>query len=246
MDYERYRVLFEQLGDLGFERGRIIMGITVGVLMIPKAYKDRKKLEVLAKLIGEEEGFGDDALHLEARRSLLPLLEKAHKAGEVVTEEEVLDGIMGIIALRDTCVWTNDFDGVTCFERMETGYDWVQGEDHAKSVDATLALLSQTTEGDACIAEFRALWERAKLTLPDEAVTYDITNNLGERLRLEGSYEESKVIHLAALERRRRVLGDEHKKTLGSLHNMGAVLQHIEDYEGALDYYQQALRVSLG
>ena len=37
------------------------------------------------KPTGREEGFGDDALHLEAMRSLLPLLEKVHETGEGVT-----------------------------------------------------------------------------------------------------------------------------------------------------------------
>ena len=45
------------------------------------------------------------------------------------------------------------------------------------------------------------------------------------------------------MEGRRRVLGEEHKKTLASLTNMGVLLDNMEDYEGALDYYQQALRV---
>ena len=71
MGGERYRVLFEQLSDLGFERGKDVRSITVGVLMILRAYKDRKKLEALAKLTGKEEGFGDYALHLEARRRVL-------------------------------------------------------------------------------------------------------------------------------------------------------------------------------
>ena len=70
------------LGDLGFERGRGVTSITVGVLMILRAYKDRKKLEALAKVSGEDEGSGDYALHLGARRSLLPLLDRAHEAGE--------------------------------------------------------------------------------------------------------------------------------------------------------------------
>ena len=43
-------------------------------------------------------------------------------------------------------------------------------------------------------------------------------------------------------EGRRRVLGEEHKKTLGTLNNMGYLLQHMEDYEGALDYFHQSLR----
>ena len=61
--------------------------------MILRSYKDRKKLEELARLSGEEGGFGDYALHLEAMRSLLPLLERAHEAGKGVTEEEVIDGV---------------------------------------------------------------------------------------------------------------------------------------------------------
>ena len=34
-----------------------VTSITVGVLMALRSYKDRKKLEVLAKLTGREEGF---------------------------------------------------------------------------------------------------------------------------------------------------------------------------------------------
>ena len=83
-------MLLEQLGNLGFERGNGVTSITVGVLMVLRSYKDRKKLEALAKLSGMDEGFNDRVLHLEARRGLLPLLERAHEAGEGVTEEEVL------------------------------------------------------------------------------------------------------------------------------------------------------------
>ena len=54
MGGERCRVLFEQFVDLGLERGKGVIGITVGILMILRAYKNRKKL---AKLTGwEEEG----------------------------------------------------------------------------------------------------------------------------------------------------------------------------------------------
>ena len=79
---ERYRLLFEQLRNLGFEGGKGVTSITVGVLIILRSYKDRKKLEELAKLSGQEEGFDDRALHLEARRSLQWLVERAHEAGE--------------------------------------------------------------------------------------------------------------------------------------------------------------------
>ena len=67
------------------------------------------------------------------------------------------------------------------------------------------------------------------------------TSRLGEGLSEKGKYEEAKVFYLAALEGQRRVLGDEHKNTLASLHNMGRLLYSMEDYEGALAYNQQAL-----
>ena len=57
----------------------------------------------------------------------------------------------------------------------------------------------------------------------------------------KGKFEEPKALYLIALEDRNRVLGAEHKKTLGTLNNLGTHLQDIEDYEGALDYHQQAL-----
>ena len=57
----------------------------------------------------------------------------------------------------------------------------------------------------------------------------------------KGKCEEAKVLWLAALEGQRRALGEEHKKTLDSLNNMGAVLQLMTDYEGALDHYHKRL-----
>ena len=68
----------------------------------------------------------------------------------------------------------------------------------------------------------------------------------GERLDDQGKYEEAKVFYLAALEGQRRVLGEEHKKTLPSLNSMGILLKKMEDYEGALGYYQQAGSQAIG
>ena len=39
------------------------------------------------------------------------------------------------------------------------------------------------------------------------------------------------------------MLGEEHKDTLASLGNLGVFLHNTKDYEGALGYYQQAIRV---
>ena len=60
----------------------------------------------------------------------------------------------------------------------------------------------------------------------------------------KGIYEESKVFYLAALEGRRRVLGEEYRKTLASLSIISVVHGMMKEYEGELDYYQQALRAS--
>ena len=84
----------------------------------------------------------------------------------------------------------------------------------------------------------------AKVSVPEEAVAYNIANSLGVVLdKRKGKYDEAKVFYLAALEGQRRVLGEEHKKTLDSLNNMGVILAMMKDYGEALSYYQQALRV---
>ena len=82
-----------------------------------------------------------------------------------------------------------------------------------------------------------------KASLSEEAVTYDIANQLRIELKNKGKYEEAKVFFLAAFEGRRRVLGDEHKDTLASQNSLGGILEEMKDYEGTLDYYQQALNV---
>ena len=182
-------------------------------LLILRATKDRKKLEALAKLSGREEGFGDDSLYLEARKILLPLLEKAHEAGEGVTEEEVLDGV---IVLRRACMWMNDFDGSEyCFVRAKEGYNQLLPSS-AKSVDVACALAMGLSDEDKMMAELRRFWEKAKVSLPDAAVTYTIANQLGMELKNKGEFEDAKALHPAALEGQRRVLREEHKKTLAS------------------------------
>ena len=200
MGGERYRVLFEQLGDIGLEKGKGIRGITAGVLVLLGGYKDRRNPEALAKLSGRDEGFGDEALHLEPTRSLLPLLERAHEAGEGMTDEEVLDGVL---ALGRACARMDERDGcLYCFEMAKEGLVQLFGEDHANSVDITYQLVIQATEGDGLIAELRALWERVKVSLPDKSVMYHIANDLGSKLNEKGQYEEAKVFSLAAFEGR--------------------------------------------
>ena len=99
---------------------------------------------------------------------------------------------------------------------MKGGFTNLLDEGSAKAVDAALAVPSQLSLADERIAELRWLCKMGKVSLPDEAVTYDIANDLEEELREKGKFEETKVIHLAALEGRRVVLGEKNKDTLAS------------------------------
>ena len=87
---------------------------------------------------------------------------------------------------------------------MKKGFVTLFGEDHAKSFDAIYSLLFQTTRGDELIAGLRALWERVKVSLPQEAITYDVATSLGLGLREKGKNEDATVFYLAALEGFRR------------------------------------------
>ena len=80
-----------------------------------------------------------------------------------------------------------------------------------------------------------------KVTLPDEAVTYHVANELAGELRLKGQVEEEGVLS-RRLGGEEEVLGNEHKDTLDSLNKIGIVLGDSKDYTGALGYHQQALR----
>ena len=104
------------------------------------------------------------------------------------------------MALEKTCMWMDEGDEcVYCYDRAKIGYNRLLGEDHAKTIEATKNIFYQTAEGDELIAELRALWERVKVSLSDEAITYGVANSLGEQLRKKGKYEEAKVPWLAAL-----------------------------------------------
>ena len=48
------------------------------------------------------------------------------------------------------------------------------------SVEATYGLLYQTMRDDELVADFRALWEGVKVSLPDEAATYTIAKKSWE------------------------------------------------------------------
>jgi uncharacterized Ntn-hydrolase superfamily protein len=90
------------------------------------------------------------------------------------------------------------------FVRLLGGYS-------AKAVYAAVMVASRIRSKDEQIAELRRLWEMAKMSLPEDAVSFDIANSLGARLHDKGQFQDAKVLWLTALGGRRRVLGDAHK-----------------------------------
>ena len=136
-----------------------------------------------------------------------------------MTEEEVLNGVY---ELGRAHMWVDEGDECrACYKRTKDGFVRLLREDHAKSVEVTKSLLYQTMRGGELIAELRALWERVKVFLPDETLSYDAATILGGGLEMKGQFEESKVLWLAALEGKRRILEGEDKRTLASLNNIG-------------------------
>ena len=183
-------------------------------------------------------------------RRILPLLERAHEACKV-TEEEVLGGAQ---ALGGAYMCMQQWDRCEAYlEWAAEGFVRLLGADSAKAVRADFTLmcfkLSCGLSIAEQIAELRPLWERVKVTLPDEAVTYDIASQLALVLNNQDDYnicnspdtlEGEKVLYLAAVEGRRRVLGEEHEDTLHSMNNLVAVLQH-GGQRRALDFKQSVL-----
>ena len=65
----------------------------------------------------------------------------------------------------------NDWECRACFEMAKEGFSRLLVADHATTIQATFSLLFFTTRGDELMEELRALWERVKITLPDEVVS---------------------------------------------------------------------------
>ena len=130
------------------------------------------------------------------------------------------------MALGKAHMWIDEGDDCkACFERAKERFVRLLEESNAKVLDASKAIASQLPLDDDNIAEYRRLWEIANVSLPDEAVTFDIAHDdLGADMYDQGKYQEAKLFWLAALEGERRVLGEEHRNTLGSPSNIGLLM----------------------
>ena len=53
-------------------------------------------------------------------------------------------------------------------------------------------------------------------------------------------FEEAKEVFERCLAGQMKVLGEDHKDTLSTLHNLGLVYVQLENYEKSLEYYKRA------
>lgn len=65
--------------------------------------------------------------------------------------------------------------------------------------------------------------------------------SLAEARRILGNLQDARELYEQALAARRRVLGDDHPKTLLSMHNLAETLKELGDLEGAHVLHDQAL-----
>ena len=173
--HQKWEGWFAQLGDVSALKEKVPTGVTSAVLCLLK-YGSKAQLAALAKLAGTEEGFDDTALLLEAKKRLRKVLEKAYETGEA-REEEVLNGVP---VIGDTCMWVDEYDeSEACFERAKEWFVCLLGEGSAKVVNAGYSVASQIKSDDEQIVEFRRLWGMERVSLLDEAVTYDVATSLG-------------------------------------------------------------------
>ena len=78
----------------------------------------------------------------------------------------------GVMVLRDAYMLMDKYDECkACFERAKEGFDRLLREKSAKAVDAVCSVASHISSDDEVTAEFRRIWEMAKVSLPYEAVT---------------------------------------------------------------------------
>jgi tetratricopeptide (TPR) repeat protein len=69
-------------------------------------------------------------------------------------------------------------------------------------------------------------------------------NNLGQLLQDQGQLEEATLLLRDALERYRRVLGDDHPDTIGSINSYGMVLGTAGDVQASEPFHREALERS--
>lgn len=130
------------------------------------------------------------------------------------------------------------------FERAREGYEELQGSESENVLGVTygLTMATDVSTGEK-IEKLRDLVKRAEGALEKQnQVTLETLNSLGIRLKMNGQYKESKKVKERCLTVLLDVLGEQPKKTLASLGNLGNVYGSLQNWEKALEYYERALK----
>lgn len=69
-------------------------------------------------------------------------------------------------------------------------------------------------------------------------LTLDVTETLGSALSIHGKYTEANALHVANLEKMKRLYGDKHQKTLETTRNLARVLNRHMEYNEASRLFQ--------
>ncbi|GMH68373.1 hypothetical protein TL16_g04913 [Triparma laevis f. inornata] len=207
---------------------------------------DVGKLNGLADIVGRKEGFGDVKLDLVLRRRVVEVLEGGGGKGGSgnLCKLELMDAYL---ELGDACNWAyEDDDSEKYFKLAKEGYEEVLGAESEKALEVTYKLIltnPNITDKGERIEKLNDVVKRMEGALGDEnVVTLTTLNELGEKLRQNGQYEETKEVHERCLAGRMKVLGGGNKHTLMTLGNLGNVYKNLENYERASEYYERALK----
>jgi tetratricopeptide (TPR) repeat protein len=98
----------------------------------------------------------------------------------------------------------------------------------------------------ACLFEAGGAWtwnpraQRPAAVARSRPLTLTSINNMGSLLQVPGKRAEAEAYYREALEKSRRVLGDEHPDTLTSINNMGFLLREQGKFQEAIDLLSPA------
>ena len=212
-----------------------------------------EKLRVLAMLCSRE-FFDNPSLLVAVSRRILEVLELAipapaeekkvrgkKKKGKKKKKAdprklEVLDACH---ELGKACNLARDGeDAIRYHKRAKEGYKVQLGPDSEKALEATYGLTMVTCSSDGeIIYKLRVLVERMVGALGEEnVVTLKTLNSLGVELRQRAREpEEARGVYERCLAGQEKVLGEDHKNTLATVNNLGAVYGRFENWEKALD-----------
>ncbi|GMH87563.1 hypothetical protein TrVE_jg9523 [Triparma verrucosa] len=244
---ESYAAIMERveaLGSIGTETGEGEGSVAKGVSDLLKE-GDLRRLGGLGDIVGRDNGIGDDSLELVLRRRIVEILE----GGGGEDGEGKLSLFDAYHDLGKIYSFINS-DEDTCkkyYKLALEGYEELLGPDAEQTLQLTYKMMSADEMSDEEeIEKIGMILKRMKEKLGEDNLVYlETLGELGVTLMDNGKVEEAKEAILMCLAGQEKVLGDDHKDTMGTLNNLGCLYNdELEEYDMALEYYERALKGS--